>query len=186
MRVISGIRKGHKLKAPDGLQTRPTTDRVKESVFNLIQLFFPANQVLDLFAGSGAMGIEALSRGARHAVFVEKNHHTFQLLKDNLQATRLAEFADLKNTDALRYLACTNEKFDLIFLDPPYNLGLLQPTAEQIACRKLLTTNGIIIAETEVGGEMFTHPAFSLRKQAKYGKTLISVLEYIAEAEVSK
>ncbi len=183
MRVISGIRRGHKLKSPDGIHTRPTTDRVKESVFNLIQLHLPAGQVLDLFAGSGAMGIEAISRGTQRAVFVEKDRSAFRLLTENLQATRLTESATLENRDALQYLAGAVDAFDIIFLDPPYNQGLLRPVAEQIARRSLLTPKGIIVVETEVGGETFSHPFFALRKQAKYGKTMISVFEYANKAE---
>lgn len=178
MRVISGIRKGHILKPPNGLQTRPTTDRVKESVFNLIQFCLPAERILDLFAGSGAMGIEAISRGTQHAVFIEKNRQAFQLLTENLQLTRLADFAETKNIDAMQYLTGASERFDIIFLDPPYNQGFLAPVAACIAERRLLNPQGLLVIETEVGGEVAEHPAFSIRKQAKYGKTLISILEY--------
>lgn len=182
MRVISGIRRGHKLKAPNGIHTRPTTDRVKESVFNLIQLFLPARHVLDLFAGSGAMGIEAISRGAERAVFVENDRNALNVLMENLHTTRLTEFALLEKKDALQYLADTADTFDIIFLDPPYNQGLLSAAAEKIAVRKLLNSDGIIVVETEIGGEEFAHSFFSLHKQAKYGKTLISVFKYSAAA----
>lgn len=182
MRIISGIRKGHKLKTADGIHTRPTTDRVKESVFNLIQLSLPARSILDLFSGSGAMGIEAISRGTQHAVFVENNRQSFHILSENLHATGLAEYACLEYGDALQFLANTNETFDIIFLDPPYNQGYLKLSAEQISDRHLLNSDGIIVVETEVGGEVFAHSSFSMRKQAKYGKTLISVFEYSVNA----
>lgn len=181
MRIISGIRRGHKLKAPDGIDTRPTTDRVKESVFNLIQFCLPAENVLDLFAGSGAMGIEAISRGSANAVFVENSDKALKLVRDNLELVRLTEYANIVKSDAVSYLSRTDEKFDIIFLDPPYNKGMLKPVAEQIALRKILKNDGVIVVETELNGELFEHPSFSLRRRAKYGKTVISVMQYSVE-----
>ena len=183
MRVIAGIRKGHKLKAPEGMHTRPTTDRVKESVCNLIQLYFPTGTVLDLFGGSGALGIEALSRGAAHAVFVESHPQTCRLLKENLEAVRLADSAEIFRTDALRFLNESAQLFDIIFLDPPYNKNFLEPAADAIVSRGLLSETGIIVAETEAGGELLEHPALALLKRAKYGKTLISIYRYAENSE---
>ena len=123
MRVISGSARGHKLKAPEGLTTRPTTDRIKESLFNIIAGDLYQCKFLDLFSGSGAMGIEALSRGADKAVFVDKDRKSISIINDNLKATRLDNKAQVLNCDvstAVSKLKSLNEKFDIIFMDPPY------------------------------------------------------------------
>lgn len=176
MRIISGIRKGLKLKSPDGEGTRPTTDRVKESVFNIIQSYIPAGRVLDLFAGSGAMGIEALSRHSGFCVFVEKNRTAFNLIKHNLELSGFDKTSSLVLSDAIAYLKTVEVPFDVIFLDPPYNKGLLSPVLEITATRNLLASNGIIVVETEKGGETFENPFFKTIRQTAYGKTVITVL----------
>ena len=191
MRVISGKRRGLKLSAPEGLDTRPTTDRVKESVFNIIQTHLPCGFVLDMFAGSGAMGIEALSRGAAGAVFIENSPAAHKIVKSNLEASRLSG-AVLFNSDAFALLerlaaegaAAPNgerfdpkQGFDIIFLDPPYNKGLVQKALSEIRRLDLLGENGIIVAETERGGEDPDGCGFSIIKEAKYGKTVITVMQ---------
>ena len=175
MRVISGSARGRKLSAPDGLDTRPTTDRVKESIFNIISFYLPDANVLDLFAGSGAMGIEALSRASHHAVFVEQNNNALRIIKKNLSDTRLDDRADVFCTDAFSYLQRANTTFDIIFLDPPYNKGLLTAALGDIHKYSLLSDNGIIVAESEHGGELPECDFFDLIKRAKYGKTVVSV-----------
>lgn len=177
MRIISGMRKGLKLKSPDGMNTRPTTDRVKESVFNLLQFCLPCDSVLDLFAGSGALGIEALSRYCSHAVFVDQNRQSFSLIKDNLVAAQLGEKASVYCTDALSFLRTCSQSFDLIFLDPPYNAGFLKPVLQEISERGLLSEDGIIVVETEENGESFEDSSFLVRRTAKYGKTIITLLQ---------
>lgn len=177
MRVISGIRKGLKLKSPDGMNTRPTTDRVKESVFNLLQFCMPCNSVLDLFAGSGALGIEALSRYCSHAVFVDHNRQSVMLIQDNLASARFHENATVICKDSLAYLQGCTDSFDLIFLDPPYNANLLKPVLDVIAERDLLSEDGIIVIESEENGESFEHSLFSVRRTARYGKTVITLLQ---------
>lgn len=191
MRVISGKRRGLKLIAPEGLDTRPTTDRVKESVFNIIQTHLPCGFVLDMFAGSGAMGIEALSRGAAGAIFIENSPAAHKIVKANLEASRLGG-AILFNSDAFALLerlaaegasAPNGERFDpkqgfdIIFLDPPYNKGLVQKALSEIRRRDLLAEDGIIVAETERGGEDLSDCGFSVIKEAKYGKTVITVMQ---------
>ena len=176
MRVISGIRKGLKLKAPDGMNTRPTTDRVKESVFNIIQTHIPSDNVLDLFSGSGALGIEALSRRCGKCTFVEYNKQAFELVRHNVEISKLSDNAHLVFSDAISYLASASEPFDIIFLDPPYNKGLIAPVLDKISERNLLSVDGIIVIETEKDGEAVLHPDFRCVRNAVYGKTVISVL----------
>lgn len=175
MRVISGSARGRKLSAPEGLDTRPTTDRVKESIFNIISPYLPAANVLDLFAGSGAMGIEALSRACHHAVFVEQDQKALAIIKKNLNDTRLYDRAEVIRADAFSFLQNTTVKFDIIFLDPPYNKGLLSKAMDEIYRLSLLAADGIIVAESEHGGELPSGNGFDLIKQAKYGKTVVSV-----------
>lgn len=177
MRVIAGIRKGLKLKAPEGDHTRPTTDRVKESVFNIIQAYIPASRVLDLFAGSGALGIEALSRRSSHCTFVERDKKAFALVRQNTELARFENEAELICTDSLSFLKTAKEPFDVIFLDPPYNKGFFSPVLEEIAKNKLLSGDGIIVAETEKDGEEPTHSEFIAVRRAIYGKTVITVLK---------
>jgi len=177
LRVISGLRRGLKLKAPEGMGTRPTTDRVKESVFNLIQFHFPADSVLDLFAGSGALGIEALSRGSARCVFVDADRAAAQLVQENLRTARFEESAQVLNLRAEDYLVSCHEQFDVIFLDPPYNKGFLTPILAQIHAQGLLTEDGIIVVETERGGEAVPDTSFSVKKSVAYGKTVITILK---------
>ncbi len=177
MRVISGSARGRKLIALPGLDTRPTTDRVKESVFNIIMPYLPAGKVLDLFSGSGALGIEALSRGTDSCVFVEKEKAALDITVKNTELARVADRAKCVLSDALTFLERTSDKFDIIFLDPPYNTGLLTKTTEKIAERGLLSDGGIIVAESEYMGEEPDVGKFDVVKQAKYGKTVIFVLK---------
>lgn len=176
MRVISGRSRGLKLLSPEGLDTRPTTDRVKESMFNLIMPYIPKENVLDLFAGSGALGIEALSRGCGHCVFLETNPSSLLILKKNIEHAKQQSISQARQEDALTYLSSLNNKFDIIFLDPPYNKGLLTKSIEIIYNKNLLSEGGIIVAECEVGGEVPPINHFDILKSAKYGKTMVFVL----------
>ncbi len=176
MRVISGQARGLKLASPEGLDTRPTTDRVKESMFNIISPFLPAEDILDLFSGSGALGIEALSRNSLHGVFVESDKSALKVLKQNLEKSRQMPKAEVLPVDAFTYLSRAAVKFDIIFLDPPYNKGLLTEAVNKIAERGLLKEGGIIVAEGETGGEAPPTDRFDILKSAKYGKTMVFVL----------
>ena len=176
MRVISGSARGLKLAAPEGLDTRPTTDRVKESVFNIISRYMPVGSVLDLFAGSGALGIEALSRACSRAVFVENNTAALGIIKRNTEAARVAERSEIVRGDAAAYLAGGSERFDIIFLDPPYSTGLLSRALADIHKYRRLSDGGIVVAETDFGGEEPNDENFETVKKAKYGKTLVFVL----------
>lgn len=176
MRVISGSARGRKLIAPPGLDTRPTTDRVKESIFNIISPYLPAKAVLDLFSGSGALGVEALSRGSHHAVFVESDKSAFDITRRNIELARVADRADVILSDFLAYLSRSAGQFDIIFLDPPYNTGMLTDAIEKIAENNLLSEGGIIVAESEYMGEEPNDKHFDIIKRAKYGKTTVFVL----------
>lgn len=169
MRVISGIYKGKNLKgfAIDG--TRPTMARVKESVFAMLQGHLQKKKVLDLFAGSGALGVEALSGGASSCVFVDKNKIACDIVKEN---TKEMEHVSVLRMDFLLYLKSTNEKFDLIFLDPPYHENLLAQSIEMIEKRNLLMEDGFLVCEYEK--EEFTS-IFPLWKEKKYGSTYIKI-----------
>lgn len=177
MRVITGSARGRKLSAPPGTETRPTTDRVKESMFNIISRFLPCERVLDLFAGSAALGIEALSRGCGHAVFVENDARAFAAAKQNLAAARLDMRGEIVNTSAFSYLERTSESFELVFLDPPYNTGMLTKAVEELKKRSLVSRGGIVVAESEVGGEEPPEVGFEIIKRAKYGKTMVFILQ---------
>ncbi len=176
MRVISGQARGLKLASPVGLDTRPTTDRVKESMFNIISPYLPAENVLDLFSGSGALGIEALSRYSKHCTLVEADKSALKVLNQNLERAHLAQKAEVFTGDAFTYLSKTSKKFNIIFLDPPYNKGILSSAVEEIAKKSLLTADGIIVCESEVGGEIPPDADFDILKSAKYGKTMVYIL----------
>lgn len=150
MRVISGSARGTTLHSIDDINTRPTLDRVKESLFNIIQNEIEDAVVLDLFAGSGAIGIEFLSRRAKKAYFCDKSKKAIEMIQRNLDKTKLAEKATIFNTD---YINCINElkniKFDIIFLDPPYKENISLDAIKHINDYKMLKNGGIIIIETD-------------------------------------
>ena len=152
MRVISGKYRGKKLIALEGDNTRPTLDRVKEALFNKIQNNIPDAVVLDLFAGTGALGIEALSRGAKETVFCDKVFEAIQVIKKNIENTKNLEKSTIINKDyneVLKELARQNKKFDIVFLDPPYKTNFAIMALQKIIMSDLLTEDGIIIIETD-------------------------------------
>ena len=150
MRVISGKARGTKLDTIDSDSTRPTLDRVKESLFNIIQNKIEDSVVLDLFAGSGAIGIEFISRGAKCVYFCDKSQYAYNIIKHNLQKTKFEEFAIVKKLDYKTYLdSLKQEMFDIIFLDPPYEANLYFDTVKKIKDLKLLNKSGFIIIETD-------------------------------------
>ena len=144
MRVITGIARGRRLKTPKGSDVRPTADHVKEALFNILRDDVEGRRVLDLFAGTGQLGIEALSRGAREAVFVDASSDSLKLVKENLSLCGFE--AQVVKSDAISYLSRC-KKFDLIFLDPPYDTDLYEKTLEAIKSFDILSEGGIIIAE---------------------------------------
>lgn len=152
MRVIAGSAKRLQLKTVEGLDTRPTTDRIKETLFNMISEYLADSYFLDLFSGSGAIGIEALSRGAEHAVFVENKTKAVECIRENLANTRLIDRAQIFSTDVLSALIKleTQHSFDYIFMDPPYNQMLEKKVLEYLSTSQLLSSDGIIIVEASL------------------------------------
>ena len=156
MRVIAGKAKGTVLKTPDGMKTRPTADRVKEALFSIIQFDLPGAAVLDLFGGTGQLGIEAISRGARRAVFVDESEAACRLIRDNLKKARMEGEGEVIRGDYLAYLKRCRDRFNLIFLDPPYAEVFLETALVQISQIDILQTGGIIVTERPLGKELPT------------------------------
>lgn len=173
MRVITGIARGRRLKTPDNYDIRPTTDNVKESVFNIIQFDIEGRQVLDLFAGTGQLGIECLSRGAAGAVFVDRDRDAVRIVKDNLKTCGMK--ATVLQEDSISFLNHCG-KFDVIFIDPPYDSNLYESALKIINLVDILSEGGIIICEArreKVLPEM-TEP-YRKRKEYNYGKVKICI-----------
>ena len=176
MRVITGKARGINLKTPDGLQTRPTTDRVKEALFSVIQFDVPTAKVLDLFGGTGQLGIEALSRGAKRAVFVDESEKACKLIRENLKRTHLEQEGTVLRSDYLAYLRRCTEKFDIILLDPPYAEVFLENALKCITEIDILETGGIIVTERPLGKELpYEFEGYTRSKDYKYGNTLITL-----------
>ena len=176
MRVITGKARGIVLKTPTGMATRPTADRVKEALFSIIQFEVPASRVLDLFGGTGQLGIEALSREAKSAVFVDEREDACRLIRENLKRTKLEQYAKVIRSDYMAYLRSCKDKFDIILLDPPYADVFLENSLKMITEIDILETGGIIIAERPVGKELpWDFHGFTRSKDYKYGNTLITI-----------
>ena len=168
MRVITGTARGRRLKTPEGMDIRPTTDNVKESIFNILQFDIEGRRVLDLFAGTGQLGIECLSRGAREVVFIDQNRDAVKIVKENLKTCGFT--APVLQQDALGYLR-TCGKFDLIFVDPPYDAGLYDQVLETINSVDILSDGGIIICESRRETQLpEMRPPYRKRKEYRYGK----------------
>ena len=149
MRVISGTARGTKLNSIDSLSTRPTLDRVKEPLFSIIQQYILDSEVLDLFAGSGALGIETLSRGAKHCTFCDKSPASIKMLKQNIEKTKLQDRTTIFIEDYRKCLKELNNEFDIIFIDPPYKFNIGVDAIKLILKNKLFAKDGIIILETD-------------------------------------
>jgi 16S rRNA (guanine(966)-N(2))-methyltransferase RsmD len=176
MRVITGSARGRKLGQLQGNDTRPTTDRVKESIFNIIQFDIEGRRVLDLFGGTGQLGIEALSRGAAHCTFVDVRREAVSLIRENLQLTGLADKARVVQSDYLAFLTRAGEKFDLVFLDPPYAAGLLEKALDAIVAIDIMSENGIILCESAAEKELpALAPPYEKCKDYRYGKIKITL-----------
>ena len=175
MRVVAGKYRGKKLKEFDLQTTRPTLDRVKESIFNLIQFDIQGSVVLDLFSGTGALGIEAISRGAEKTFLVDYNNDAIKIINENLKGIE-ANYIVVKN-DYLTFLENTNEKFDIVLLDPPYNTDYGVKSIEILIAKNLLNSNAIIIFETSENKIVnFNYEGFTV-KQKKYGSVMVYKLE---------
>ncbi len=184
MRVISGKARGVQLKTPDGMLTRPTTDRVKEALFSIIQFELPGARVLDLFGGTGQLGIEALSRGAKEAVFVDAREDACKLIRENLKRAKMEQAGKVIRSDYLDYLKRCRETFDIILLDPPYAEVFLENSLKMITEIDILQSGGIIVAERPVGKELpWEFPGFTRSRDYKYGKTLLTLYRKEQQAE---
>ena len=150
MRIISGTARGTKLYTIEGTDTRPTLDRIKESLFNIIKNKISDSYVLDLFAGSGAIGLEFASRGAKKVILCDNSKEAVKIINKNIEKTNLQEKVELKNIASYKLLnSMQNQKFDIIFIDPPYNSDLIVKSVEKIFLNDILSTEGIIILETD-------------------------------------
>lgn len=174
MRVITGSARGAKLSALEGLDVRPTADRVKEAVFNIIQFEIEGRNILDLFAGSGQLGIEALSRGAASATFIDQNRDAIELIKQNLVHTKLFEKASVSHGDFQSFLTHSKHIFDIAFIDPPYSKGLIEASLPLVA--PLMSENGVIVCEAAKKDPMpEAADEFKLVSTYSYGKTAVGI-----------
>lgn len=176
MRVITGKARGVLLKTPEGMLTRPTSDRVKEALFSIVNFDLPGANVLDLFAGTGQLGIEALSRGAKHAVFVDAREDACKIVRENLRRTKLENEAKVVRGDYLDYLRRCKEKYDIILLDPPYAEVFLENALKCITEIDILQSGGIIVTERPVEKKLsLVFEGYTRSKDYKYGNTLLTL-----------
>ena len=177
MRIIAGERKGHTIWAPKGLETRPTSDRVRENVFNIVAPWVEGARVLDLYAGSGAMGLEALSRGAKGVVFVETEHEAVRAIERNLDTLRLTGATVVRRdaVTALGHEVTADRKYDLVLADPPYAMTDYSALARYLPA--VLADDGLLVLETGARTEPEL-PGLALRTTRKYGSTRVTVFEH--------
>jgi 16S rRNA (guanine966-N2)-methyltransferase len=180
MRIITGTLKGRRLVTPKGLSLRPTSDRVKESLFNILGGEIKDKTILDLFAGTGNLGIEALSRGAKRVTFVEKNREAIRLTQKNLITCQMEDRSEVLVKDvnqAIGLLKGKGERFDLIFMDPPYEKGLIQKTIERLGTERIYHDDSILVIEHHRREPLFDiSDSWNLTRQRRIGETLISFL----------
>lgn len=185
MRVVAGEAKGRPLKAVPGSGTRPTTDKVKEAIFSMIGPFFDGGTTLDLFAGTGGLAIEALSRGMEHAILVDADAKSIEVVRSNLKATGFERKAEVYRNDAQRALKALSKretKLDLIFLDPPYRMKNGDELMQQMEETGLLGSGAVVVLEYESSYEYpETVGSFSLRRKAVYGETAVSIYHWEPE-----
>lgn len=177
MRIISGIAKGKKILPPDGMQTRPTLDRVKENIFNIIQNYIVDANAVDVFAGTGSLGLEAVSRGAKECYLVDKHPTTFDFLMQNVNNLGFQNKCKCINKDSYAALKDFGKKgliFDLIFIDPPYAKEMIPPAIEIITSESLLDENGIIVTKIDSSEEIYKgNEKIVLYDYRKYGNTTV-------------
>ena len=185
LRVIGGTARGVPLKSPDTKNTRPTLDRTKESLFNILMPYIADARVLDLFSGSGSLGIESLSRGAKEAVFIDSSKYCRNIIIENLKKTRLEEHSTVMALDvikAIKLLSKRNAKFDIIFLDPPYNMNFIANTIQNIDEFDIIAEEGIIACEHHVNEHAPEKSGRLIKIRTKeYGETLYSF--YIRDSQ---
>ena len=182
MRIITGKAKGIILKTPKGDSTRPTAERVKEAVFSMLQFDIEGRSVLDLFAGSGQMGLEALSRGAANATFVDKSKDAVNFIKNNIEKTKLNENATVLQSDYLDFIKRNaGKQYDIIIIDPPYALKMYNPALKALLEAKILKSSTLIVCESGTdeifNGDIALQSKFEIAKQNKYGNIYITILK---------
>lgn len=182
MRVIAGVARGCKLKTVSGMKTRPTADRVKEAVFNMIGPYFDGGSALDLFAGSGALGIEALSRGMARVVFIDRDKKAVEIIRQNLDAANFTTQAEVYPMDAFKALSYFKRHqiaFDVIFLDPPFRGKQLVPVIKYITRYALLHREGVVVAEYAHGDALPSRVNSLVEtERRRYGDVAISLFHY--------
>ena len=185
MRIIAGKRRGHKLLSPATNETRPTLDRIKESMFNIIQGYMIDAVVVDVFAGTGSLGLEAASRGAKEVFLVDKSPVTFPILKENIENLRFEDFCHALNTDAysaLNHLADKNKVFDVIFIDPPYLKDMIPKALEIIKEKGMLDDNGIIVTKIDTSEDICEgYKNIKLIDKRVYGNTTVCFYKFEEE-----
>ena len=188
MRIITGTARGVKLATLSGENTRPTGERAKEAIFSMLQFEMEDRQVLDLFAGSGQMGLEAVSRGAAHAVLVDRAKDAVEIVKKNCLKTRLALSCEVFCADYREFLrTCRGRrKFDLVFLDPPYPMGLIPDALRQMIACGVLSPNCTLVCESAkeedvFGGDSQLEAGFEVLRRARYGVAAVTLLRYMEE-----
>ncbi len=186
MRIITGEAKGIQLKAPEGETTRPTASRVKEAVFSMLQFDIEGRSVLDLFAGSGQLGLEAASRGASDVTFADKSKEAILIIKDNIKKTRLDDRCSVYQTDYMDFIKrVAAKKFDIIFLDPPYAMKMYKPAIKAMLENDILKPTTLIVCESNMeeifDGDENLKNKFQIEKQSRYSKTVINIFKLKAE-----
>ena len=177
MRIITGTARGTRLETPDGLETRPTAERVKEAIFSMLQFELEGREVLDAFGGSGQMALEALSRGAGKATILDQSADAVRVIRKNAQKTKLYEKTVILQSDARAFLrAAAGRKFDIVFLDPPYQSDLTETLLKKLTEGDFLRANAVVICESD-RPEPFEAEGLTLRRHAKYGRVYVTVLE---------
>lgn len=177
MRVITGKARGRVLQTLKGDDVRPTTDKVKEAIFSSIQFELEGRHFLDLFAGCGQMGIEALSRGCATATFIDRSKAAISVIERNLTVTNLKQFARVLSVDALNFIKNNAGEYDIIFLDPPYNKGFLQEIMP--LCAQIMKKTGVIICESALNDEILQkYYKFTLDRQKTYGTIKVSIYRH--------
>ena len=186
MRIITGSARGTRLETPEGTETRPTAERVKEAVFSMIQFDLEGRRVLDLFGGSGQLGLEALSRGAAVCTFVDQSRQASEVIKRNAQKTHLFDRCRILNTDWSAYVRGLRgkERFDIVFLDPPYAAGLVQPVLKRLIEANALADGAVIV--TEHGDDTAPEfPGLAVRRHARYSHVYVTVYDKLPQEEIT-
>lgn len=189
MRIIAGEARGRQLYTPKNNDIRPTGDRVKGSIFNMIGSYIDDAVIIDLFAGTGNLGLEAISRGASKVYFIDKSSKSLEIVKKNIDVTGFKKYCHLIHGDFEKALANINEKVDVFFIDPPYNKGYITVCLKHITAYDMLSSNGIVVIEhslKEKINDNLNRYGLDLFKQKKYGTTMVSIYRRSTNQEDSK